>query len=172
MWWGVRRPPSFPAQAKTGEPKVAALIDRFLGQHIHSLDSKGRVSVPAEFREVLSERYDERLVLMKNYDRCLVAYPLEEWQKLDAKIAALPASDPNVTRYMRNFYSSAKVCELDKQGRILVPPALKSYAGLKGDAIIIGLSNKMEIWDVETWKKENPEEDYSALRSAMAAYGI
>ena len=151
---------------------MAPLIDRFIGHHVYSLDSKGRVSIPSDFRDVLVERYDERLVLMKHYDRCLVAYPLEEWQKLDEKISALPASDPMVTRYLRSYYSSAKVCELDKQGRVLVPPALKSYAGLSRDAVIIGLSNKLEIWDSETWKKENPEEDNTAVRSAMAAYGI
>lgn len=151
---------------------MAVLIDRFIGHHTYSLDNKGRVSIPSEFRDVLSERYDEKLVLMKHYDRCLVAYPVEEWAKLDEKISALPASDPMVTRFLRNFYSSAKVCELDGQGRVLVPPALKAYAGLTREVIIIGLSNKMEIWDLPTWKKENPDEDSSAVRSAMAAYGL
>ncbi|HEX9860315.1 MAG TPA: division/cell wall cluster transcriptional repressor MraZ [Nitrospirota bacterium] len=151
---------------------MAAPINRFIGHHSYSLDNKGRVSIPAEFREVLSDRYDERLVLMKHYDRCLVAYPLEEWQKLDEKITALPASDPMVTKYLRNFYSSAKVCELDKQGRILVPSPLKSHAGLARDVVIIGLSNKMEFWDLETWNRENPEEDHSAVRVAMAQFGI
>jgi MraZ protein len=151
---------------------LAALIDRFIGHHAYSLDSKGRVSIPSDFREVLVERYDEKLVLMKHYDQCLVAYPLEEWQKLDEKISALPASDPMVTRYLRQFYSSAKVCELDKQGRVLVPSALKAHAGLSRDVILIGMSNKIEIWDPEAWKKENPIEDNAAVRSAMAAYGI
>jgi MraZ protein len=151
---------------------VAVLIDRFIGHHEYSLDSKGRVSIPSEFREVLAERYDEKLVLMKHYDRCLVAYPIEEWQKLDEKISALPASDPMVTRYLRNFYSSAKVCELDGQGRVLIPAALKAHAGLSREVIIIGLSNKMEIWDLGAWKKENPDEDSAAVRSAMAAYGL
>ena len=151
---------------------MAALIDRFIGQHQYSLDTKGRVSIPSEFRDVLTERYDDKLVLMKNYDRCLVAYPVEEWQKIDAKIAALPQSDPMVTKYHRYFYSSAKVCELDGQGRVLVPPALKQYAGLSRDVVIIGLSNRMEIWDAETWKKETPQEDFAAVRSAMAAYGL
>jgi MraZ protein len=77
-----------------------------------------------------------------------------------------------VTKYLRNFYSSAKVCELDGQGRVLVPPALKAYAGLSRETVIIGLSNKMEIWDLQTWKDENPEEDYSEVRSAMASYGL
>lgn len=151
---------------------MAALIDRFIGHHTYSLDNKGRVSIPSDFREVLSERYDEKLVLMKHYDRCLVAYPVEEWQKLDEKISALPASDPMVTKYLRNFYSSAKVCELDAQGRVLVPAALKSYAGLSREVVIIGLSNKIEIWDIAAWKKENPEEDNTEVRKAMAAYGL
>jgi MraZ protein len=153
-------------------PAVAVLIDRFIGHHEYSLDNKGRVSIPSEFRDVLNERYDERLVLMKQYDRCLVAYPVEEWSKLDEKISALPASDPMVMRFLRNYYSSAKVCELDGQGRVLIPHALKTYAGLSREVIIIGLSNKMEIWDVGAWKKENPDEDTAAVRSAMAAYGL
>lgn len=151
---------------------MAAPIYRFIGHHSYNLDNKGRVSIPSDFREVLSDRYDERLVLMKHYDRCLVAHPLEEWQKLDEKITSLPASDPMVTKFLRNFYSSAKVCELDRQGRILIPPALKTYAGLSREVIIIGMSNKIELWDLETWNRENPEEDYSAVRNAMAAYGI
>ena len=151
---------------------MAALIDRFIGHHSYSLDTKGRVSIPSDFREVLTERFDERLVVMKHYDRCLVAYPVEEWQKLDERINALPSSDPMVTKYLRSFYSSAKVCELDGQGRVLIPPALKVYAGLSREVIIIGLSNRMEIWDAQTWKKENPEEDHSAVRAAMAAYGL
>jgi len=151
---------------------MAAPVYRFIGHHSYSLDNKGRVSIPADFREVLSERYDERLVLMKHYDRCLVAHPLEEWQKLDEKIMSLPASDPMVTKFLRNFYSSAKVCDLDRQGRILVPPTLKAYAGLSRDVLIVGLSNKIEIWDQDAWQKENPEEDFSAVRKAMAAYGI
>lgn len=151
---------------------MAALINRFIGHHTYSLDNKGRVSIPAEFREVLSERYDERLVVMKHYDRCLVAYPLEEWQKLDEKITALPTSDPMVTKYLRNYYSSAKVCELDKQGRILVPAPLKTHAGLDRDVVIIGLSNKLELWDLDTWNRENPEEDHSAVRAAMAGLGV
>jgi len=155
-----------------GENKLPALINRFIGHNTYSLDNKGRVSIPSDFRDVLAERYDERLVLMKHYDRCLVAYPVEEWQKLDEKIAQLPASDPMVTKYLRNFYSSAKVCELDGQGRVLVPPALKVYAGLTRETVIIGLSNKMEIWDLQTWKDENPEEDYSEVRGAMASYGL
>ncbi len=151
---------------------MAALIDRFIGHHAYSLDNKGRVSIPSDFREVLSERYDEKLVLMKNYDRCIAAYPIEEWQKIDEKINSLPQSDPMVMKYLRNFYSSAKVCELDGQGRVLVPPALKAYAGLNREVIIIGLSNRMEFWDAETWKKENPEEDGAKVRDAMAAYGL
>ena len=155
-----------------GKSAVAALIDRFIGHHSHSLDTKGRVSIPSEFREVLSERYDERLVLMKHYDRCLVAYPVEEWLHLDEKVRALPQSDPMVIKYKRTYYSSAKVCELDGQGRVLVPPELKSYAGLSREVFIIGLSDKMEIWDAQIWKKENPEEDIAAVKSAMAAHGV
>jgi MraZ protein len=151
---------------------VAVPIDRFLGQHTFSLDNKGRVSIPAEFREVLADRYDDKLVLMKDYDRCLVAYPVEEWQKLDEKIKTLPASDPNVKKYMRVFYSSAKVCQIDGQGRVLIPQELKAYAGLSREVMVVGLSSKMELWDMDAWKRENPEEFHGEIELAMASYGL
>lgn len=151
---------------------MAALIKRFIGSNTYTLDNKGRVSIPAEFRDVLADRYDEQLVLMKHYDRCLVAYPMEEWNKLDAKISELPQSNPKVIKYLRHFYSSARVCELDKQGRILVPSHLKAHAGLSKDVMIVGIGNKMELWDLDTWNRSNPEEDFSALGSDMAELGI
>jgi len=151
---------------------VAAPFNRFIGHYTYNLDNKGRVSIPPDFREVLSDRFDERLVVMKDYDQCLTAYPIEEWEKLDDRISELPTSDPMVTRFLRNFISSAKVCELDKQGRILLPPALKSYAGLKREVLIIGMSKKIELWDMETYNKINASEDNSDIRKAMAEYGV
>lgn len=151
---------------------MAALIDRFIGHHNYSLDAKGRVSIPADFREVLSERYDEKLVLMKHYDRCLVAYPVDEFNKLDAKLGEMPASNPMVIKFKRKFYSSAKVCELDGQGRILVPPALKEYAGLAREVALFGMGDRIELWDPETWDRMNPDEDNDAVRDAMAGLGL
>ena len=151
---------------------MAVLIDRFIGQHNYSLDNKGRVSIPAKFREVLAERYDERLVLMKDYASCVLAYPIEEWQKLDERIRQLPTSDPNVTRFLRKYYSSAEACELDGQGRVLIPQPLKSHASLSREVVIIGMSNRMEIWDAKSWAKGDQDEDTGSLQAAMAAYGL
>jgi len=151
---------------------VAAPFNRFIGHHTYNLDNKGRVSIPPDFREVLTDRFDERLVVMKDYDQCLVGYPIEEWEKLDDRISELPTSDPMVTKFLRNYISSAKVCELDKQGRILIPPALKSYAGLTREVLIIGMSKKIELWDMETYNRINASEDSSEIRKAMAEYGV
>lgn len=154
------------------EDTVAAPFNRFIGHYTYNLDSKGRVSIPPDFREVLADRFEERMVVMKDYDQCLSALPVEEWERLDDRISELPTSDPMVTKYLRNFISSAKVCELDKQGRILIPPALKAYAGLKREVLIIGMSKKIELWDMETYNKVNASEDNEEVRKAMAEFGV
>lgn len=170
----ARVPDGFPSHLIVPKriSRMAALIDRFIGHHNYSLDAKGRVSIPADFREVLSERYDDKLVLMKHYDRCLVAYPVDEWNKLDAALAELAKTNPQVIKFKRMYYSSAKVCELDAQGRVLVPPALKEYAGLGREVALVGMGERIELWDPETYLRENAEADSAAIRDAVAAIGF
>jgi len=113
------------------------------GEFQHTIDSKGRVIIPARFREELGERF----ILTKGTDGCICAYSLSEWNKFDAKLSQLPTSDPKVREYLRFVYSGATECETDKQGRILIPQNLREYASLEKEILIIGVSTKAEIWD-------------------------
>jgi len=123
----------------------------FRGSFEHSVDSKGRVSVPARFRDILAERYEGKLVLTMDYDKCVMAYPLEEWERVEEKIKAAPQSQKEVKDYMRYVFSNAAECELDKQGRILIPPSLREGARISKAVMVVGMLNKMEIWDKAAW---------------------
>lgn len=125
----------------------------FRGRYIHTIDAKGRTSIPARFREVIAESGDSRLVLT-NFDRCLVAYSIEEWEKLERKAAALPQMKKEVKAFHRYFVSGATECEIDGQGRILVPPTLREYAQLEKDIVLVGLLRKFEIWSLPVWEEE------------------
>jgi MraZ protein len=123
----------------------------FIGRYLHTIDSKGRVSIPVKFREILVERYEEKLILTSDFDQCLVAYPTEEWRLIEEKTKGLPMMQPEVKDFMRFFYSRAVECVLDKQGRILIPPSLREYAGLNKEIVLIGMYNKVEVWDNKKW---------------------
>jgi MraZ protein len=123
----------------------------FRGSYEHSVDSKGRVSVPSRFRDILAERYEGKLVLTMDFDKCVMAYPLEEWERVEEKIKALPQSQKEVKDYMRYVFSNAAECELDKQGRILIPPSLREGARINKNVMVVGMLSKMEIWDKVAW---------------------
>jgi len=123
----------------------------FRGSFEHSVDSKGRVSVPSRFRELLAERYEGKLVLTMDFDKCIMVYPLGEWERVEEKIKSLPQSQKEVKDYTRFVFSNATECELDKQGRILIPPPLREGARISKSVIVVGILNKMEIWDKGAW---------------------
>ena len=123
----------------------------FRGSFEHSVDAKGRVSVPSRFREILSERYEGKLVLTMDFDKCIMVYPLEEWERVEEKIKSLPQSQKEVKDYTRFVFSNAAECELDKQGRILIPPPLREGARITKSVMVVGILNKMEIWDKGAW---------------------
>ena len=122
----------------------------FRGRFAHTIDPKGRTSIPSKFREVLAANYDERLIIT-NFDGCLWAYPVAEWQIIENKVAALPQFKEEVKALQRIFISAATECPVDKQGRILVPPTLRDYAGLKKEIILVGMTKRIEIWSKENW---------------------
>lgn len=123
----------------------------FRGSFEHSVDSKGRVSVPSRFRELIAERYEGKLVLTMDYDNCVTVYPLEEWERFEEKVKALPQTQKEVKDFVRFLFSTATECELDKQGRILIPPALRDAAGITKTVTVVGIINKMEIWAKTAW---------------------
>jgi MraZ protein len=120
----------------------------FLGRYNHTLDVKGRLAIPARYREALAEG----LVLTRGIDRCLALYPLAAWRPLAEKVSALPLSDPDARAFRRLVFAEAADLALDTQGRILVPPELRRYAGLERDAVIIGVDTALEIWSPERWQ--------------------
>lgn len=122
----------------------------FRGRYNYQMDSKGRLSVPSRFRELLASNYDEKIIIT-NFDQCLWAYPVAEWQELEKKVSALPQFSEAVLALQRVFISAAVECPIDKQGRILVPPSLREYAGIDREVVIVGMTKRFEIWARERW---------------------
>lgn len=122
----------------------------FRGRFHHQIDTKGRLSVPSKFRDVLSASGDERLIVT-NFDECLWAYPVAEWTELERKVSALPQFMEEVKALQRVFISAAVECPIDRQGRVLVPPSLREYAGLSRDVVIVGMTKRFELWARERW---------------------
>ncbi len=135
-----------------------------LGEYQHSLDEKGRLIIPAKFREDLGENF----VVTRGLDNCLFAYPLSQWKVIEEKIKELPTSQADTRAFVRMFFSGAVEAELDKQGRVVIPQTLREHAGIDRDVYIIGLSTKVEIWAKEVWgdyenKNKQSYEDVAAV---------
>jgi MraZ protein len=149
----------------------------FLGSYEHAVDVKGRVSLPVRFREVLSAQGDCRLVLTTNLDtegQCLVAYPIQEWQVFQEKVAAMPQFDRAVVLLKRLHIAGATEVTADRQGRILIPPMLREYAGVGGQALFAGLGDRIEIWDRESWERQRSlaRESRAEINDALARLGF
>jgi MraZ protein len=119
----------------------------FLGRHAHTLDAKGRLAIPARFRDALADG----LVLTRGIDRCLSLYPMATWRALAEKVGALPLADADARNFRRMVFAEAVDLALDAQGRILVPAELRRYAGLERDALVVGVDSAIEIWSPEGW---------------------
>jgi MraZ protein len=124
----------------------------FRGRYEHSIDAKGRTSVPSRFREVMVAGGDTRLVLTTGLDRCLVAYPMSEWVAFERRLSELPQFDADVVMLKRIYVSGAVECELDKVGRILIPAALRKHAGFSRDALWAGMGSYVELWAKEEFE--------------------
>ncbi|MGA2954154.1 MAG: division/cell wall cluster transcriptional repressor MraZ [Thermodesulfobacteriota bacterium] len=145
----------------------------FRGRFEHTIDPKGRVSIPAKFRELLSEKYDDRIIIT-NFDRCLVAYPYEEWRSVEEKIGSLSMVKKEVKAFQRFFISGAAECPIDKLGRVLIPPTLRAYALLEKDVVFAGMGKMFELWSRERWTEEikRAEENFEGMRESLASLGI
>lgn len=141
----------------------------FRGTHQHSMDSKGRLSVPARFREWLEVHCHGQLVVTIDKDRCLAAYPLPHWEQIETKWAQLPNLDPAVRKFQRLFVGHAEELGLDAQGRILISPSLRRFASLEKNVVLVGQVHKFEIWDQVLWDARQEEwlssmdEDFAQL---------
>lgn len=142
----------------------------FIGEYQHSLDNKGRMIIPSKFRDSLGEKF----IMTKGLDDCLFVYPNEEWKVLESKLKSLPLTSRDARAFVRFFFSGATECELDKQGRILIPANLREYCKLNKEAIIIGVSTRIEIWSKDEWDLYNEDEslDYENIAEKMAQLGI
>lgn len=142
----------------------------FKGEFNHTIDTKGRVIVPAKFRELLGEQF----VVTKGLDGCLFAYSEEEWKQFEDKLNLLPVSNKPARQFSRFFLAGATSCEVDKQGRINIPQTLRTFAKLTKEVAIIGVSSRIEIWDKEAWDAYNNDEemDMDEIAEQMADLGI
>jgi len=145
----------------------------FRGRYEHAIDSKGRISIPSKFREILTEKYDDRLVIT-NFDTCLVAFPYEEWSVLEQKVNSLSLVKKEAKTFLRFFYSSAIDCMIDKQGRLLIPQTLRDYANLQRDVILVGEGKKIEIWAKERWEEvvKKAQEEFDQISDTLASLGL
>ncbi|MGB5698081.1 MAG: division/cell wall cluster transcriptional repressor MraZ [Polyangiales bacterium] len=124
----------------------------FRGRYEHSIDGKGRTSVPSRFREVMTAGGDSKLVLTTGLDACLVAYPMAEWLAFEKRLSELPRFDTDVVTLKRIYVSGAVECEIDKVGRLLIPAALRKHARLQRDALWAGMGAYIELWAKESFE--------------------
>ncbi|MDP2734756.1 MAG: division/cell wall cluster transcriptional repressor MraZ [bacterium] len=142
----------------------------FIGEYQHNLDPKGRVAIPAKFRRTLSGG----AIITRGLDHCLFVFNKKDWEKLAEKLIALPLAQANSRAFVRLMLSGASDVDVDSQGRILIPDYLRSYAGLKKSAKVIGVYNRMEIWDETAWGKYKAKTEGSSddIAEKMADLGI
>jgi MraZ protein len=120
----------------------------FMGEFQHTVDAKGRLIVPAKLREGLGERF----IATKGLESCLFVFPPQEWETFGEKLRSLPLASGAARAFTRLFFSGATECEVDPQGRILLPANLREYAGIDKDVVIVGVSNRVEIWATSAWE--------------------
>ena len=140
----------------------------FRGRHQHSIDVKGRVSIPSKFRDVLSTKGRPTIMVTNDLDPCLAAFPMDEWVEEEKKIKALPSFVPEALQYKRFYLSGAQECPIDRQGRILIPQSLREYAQLDGNVLFVGMLEKFEIWSPELWAPQ--PENVEQMRKVLQEY--
>jgi MraZ protein len=144
----------------------------FRGQFEHSIDAKGRTSLPARYRELLAARGSDRLVITTDVEPCLLAFPLDHWQAFEAKLAALPALDQRVKLVKRIYVGSAHEVSIDGAGRILIPPTLREYAGLGKEALFTGLIDRVEVWSRDGWQTNRERASGEDFQQIISDLGI
>jgi MraZ protein len=140
----------------------------FNGESNHSVDTKGRLIIPTRFRDELGDEFK----VTRGLDGCLFVFPIGEWQAFEEKLRALPLTQSNARRFTRFFVAGAQTCELDRQGRVLLPATLREFAGLEKDVVVTGMINRVEIWDKARWSQYNAEGDMDSIAEQMAQLGL
>lgn len=140
----------------------------FMSEYNHSIDAKGRVIVPVKFRESLGNEF----VVTQGLDGCLFVFPNEEWNTFEEKLKSLPMSNKDARKFVRFFLAGAATVELDKQGRILLPPMLREFAALEKDVVVVGVGNRVEIWDKNRWEESTSFDNMDEIAEHMSELGL
>lgn len=140
----------------------------FMGRYNHTIDPKGRLSIPSKYRETLGEEF----VVSKGMDGCLFVYANEDWKAFEEKLASLPLINTEARAFARFFLSGAQYVTLDKQGRILMPQDLREFAGLEKDVVLAGMGGRIEIWSLENWEKNSAAVDINEVSKGMIDLGL
>lgn len=125
----------------------------FYGEYQHTIDRKGRIILPAKFREAAKSNFIEKFFVTRGLDKCLFMFAEDEWKNQEQKFKSMPFTKQEARRFNRIYFSGALELIPDKQGRILLAPYLKEFAGIKRDIVIIGVANRIEIWDKDLWQE-------------------
>jgi MraZ protein len=142
----------------------------FMGEHLHTIDDKGRMIIPSKFRDELGSTF----VLTRGLDQCVFGYPLDEWKQLEEKLKALPFTKKDARAFTRFFFSGAAECQLDKQGRVNIASTLRQYAKLDKDCVVIGVSNRIEIWNKQIWEEyfTKSEDSFGEIAESLMDFDL
>ena len=144
------------------------VIALFMGRYNHTIDPKGRLSIPSKYREILGDEF----VVSRGMDGCLFVYADEEWKVFEAKLASLPLINQEARQFARFFLSGAQYVTVDKQGRILMPQDLREFSGLEKDVVLAGTGSRIEIWSLEKWNANSSQVDINAISQNMVGLGL
>ncbi len=149
-------------------------MQRFRGHSEHSLDPKGRLNIPARFRDVLREQYNSDMLIVTHWEKSLRAYPLAEWESLEEKLLARGENQPDFGRFVSYVIGGVNECPVDKQGRVLLPPTLRADMGIEKDVALVGMLRHFEIWDKTAWNEETKaiRHNFGDFRESLANLGI
>ena len=140
----------------------------FMSEYNHTLDTKGRLIIPAKFRETLGEEF----VISKGMDGCLFVYAGDDWNAFEQKLTSLPLINKEARQFARFFLAGAATVEVDKQGRILLPAHLREFAGLEKDVVLVGVGSRVEIWSKDKWMENNSFDDMDDIAEQMTDLGL
>ena len=141
-----------------------------MGEYNHTIDAKGRFIIPAKFRETLGDKF----IVTKGLDGCLFVYPKSEWSSFEEKLKVLPLTNKDARQFTRFFLAGAAACEVDKQGRILLPQVLRDFAQLEKEVVLIGVASRVEIWSKINWEQSMStyNDDTNEIAEKMESLGF
>lgn len=166
MKWGIVTAKWSEWESEPGRKEVTAVM--FMGEYNHTIDPKGRVIIPAKFRESLGTQF----VITKGLDGCLYGYPYDAWEEVGKNFKESIKANKEARKFSRFLFSSASGCDIDKQGRVLIPANLREYAELKKDVVLAGNLTHIEIWDKEKWDEANSFDDMDEVADKLAELGL